>query len=85
MVNIKSTISFDEYMAIVNDVVNDCFPDGTYFPVNYEISLRTKLLFAFAPDYKLNDSDNNTLWENVTTKKQMIFLRLLDKTPSIHT
>ena len=45
MVNIKSTISFDEYMAIVNDVVNDCFPDGTYFPVNYEISLRTKLLF----------------------------------------
>lgn len=69
MVNIKSTISFDEYMAIVNDVVNDCFPDGTYFPISYELSLRTKLLFAFAPDYKLNDSDNNTLWESVTNKE----------------
>lgn len=69
MVNIKSTISFDEYMAIVNDVVNDCFPDGTYFPVNYELSLRTKLLFAFAPDYKLNDTDNNTLWESVASKE----------------
>ena len=81
MVNIKSTISFDEYMAIVNDVVNDCFPDGTYFPVNYEISLRTKLLFAFAPDYKLNDSDNNTLWENVTNKEANDIFEIIRQNP----
>lgn len=81
MVNIKSTISFDEYMAIVNDVVNDCFPDGTYFPVNYEISLRTKLLFAFAPDYKLNDSDNNTLWENVTNKESNDIFEIIRQNP----
>lgn len=81
MVNIKSTISFDEYMAIVNDVVNDCFPDGTYFSVNYEISLRTKLLFAFAPDYKLNDSDNNTLWENVTNKEANDIFEIIRQNP----
>ena len=81
MVNIKSTISFDEYMAIVNDVVNDCFPDGTYFPVHYEISLRTKLLFAFAPDYKLNDSDNNTLWENVTNKEANDIFEIIRQNP----
>ena len=81
MVNIKSTISFDEYNAIVNDVVNDCFPAGTYFPVHYEISLRTKLLFAFAPDYKLNDSDNNTLWENVTNKEANDIFEIIRQNP----
>lgn len=69
MVNIKSTISFDEYNAIVDKVVNDCFPDGTYSPANYELSLRIALLIAFAPEYKLDDSDNNTLWESVTNKE----------------
>ena len=68
MVNIKSTISFDEYNAIVDKVVNDCFPDGTYSPANYDLSLRTALLCAFAPDYDLsNCDDNNALWERVTT------------------
>ena len=66
MVNIKSTISFDEYNAIVDKVVNDCFPDGTYSPANYELSFRTALLLAFAPDYDLSDcDDNNALWERV--------------------
>ena len=68
MVNIKSTISFDEYNAIVDKVVNDCFPDGTYSPANYDLSLRTALLCAFAPDYDLsNCDDNNAIWERVTT------------------
>lgn len=69
MMDIKNTISFDEYSAIVNKVVNDCFPDGTYSPVNYELSLRTALILAFAPDYTLDDSDNNTLWKNVISKE----------------
>ena len=68
MVNIKTAISFDSYTAIVDKVVNDCFPDGTYSPANYELSLRTALLCAFAPDYDLsNCDDNNALWERVTT------------------
>lgn len=69
MMDIKNTISFDEYSAIVNKVVNDCFPDGTYSPTNYELSFKTALLIAFAPDYSLDDSDNNTLWESVTSKE----------------
>lgn len=68
MVEIKTAISFDEYTAIVDKVVNDCFPDGTYSPANYDLSLRTALLCAFAPDYDLsNCDDNNALWERVTT------------------
>lgn len=68
--NNKNKISFDEYKAIVNKVVDDCFLDDTYSPVNYELSLRTALLIAFAPDYKLSDcKDNNTLWERVTSEK----------------
>ena len=68
MVEIKTAISFDEYNAIIDKVVNDCFPDGTYSPANYELSLRTALLCAFAPDYDLSGcDDNNALWERVTT------------------
>ena len=66
MVEIKTAISFDEYNAIIDKVVNDCFPDGTYSPANYELSLRTALLCAFAPDYNLSGcDDNNALWERV--------------------
>lgn len=66
MVEIKTAISFDSYTAIINKVVNDCFPDGTYSPANYELSLRTALLCAFAPDYDLSGcDDNNALWERV--------------------
>ena len=66
MVNIKTAISFDSYTAIVDKVVNDCFPDGTYSPANYDLSLRTALLCAFAPDYDLSGcGDNNALWERV--------------------
>ena len=66
MVEIKTAISFDEYNAIVDKVVNDCFPDGTYSPANYDLSLRTALLCAFAPDYDLSGcDDNNALWERV--------------------
>lgn len=66
MVEIKTAISFDEYTAIIDKVTNDCFPDGTYSPANYELSFRTALLLAFAPDYDLSDcEDNNALWERV--------------------
>lgn len=70
MVEIKTAISFDEYTAIVDKVVNDCFPDGTYSPANYELSLRTALLCAFAPDYDLSGcDDNNALWERVISNE----------------
>ena len=70
MVEIKTAISFDEYTAIVDKVVNDCFPDGTYSPANYELSLRTALLCAFAPDYDLSGcDDNNALWERVMSNE----------------
>ena len=67
---IEKTISFDEYNAIIDKVTNDCFPDGVYTPANYEISFRTALLCAFAPDIDLSDcNDNNTLWERVMSNE----------------
>ena len=70
MVEIKTAISFDEYTAIIDKVVSDCFPDGTYSPANYELSLRTALLCAFAPDYNLSGcDDNNALWERVMSNE----------------
>ena len=70
MVEIKTAISFDEYNAIIDKVTNDCFPDGVYTPANYDLSLRTALLCAFAPDFDLSDcNDNNTLWERVTSNE----------------
>ena len=70
MVEIKTAISFDSYTAIVDKVVNDCFPDGTYSPANYDLSLRTALLCAFAPDYDLSGcDDNNALWERVMSNE----------------
>ena len=70
MVEIKTAISFDEYTAIIDKVVNDCFPDGTYSPANYDLSLRTALLCAFAPDYDLSGcDDNNALWERVMSNE----------------
>lgn len=70
MADIKTNISFDEYNAIIDKVVNDCFPDGTYSSANYELSLRTALLCAFAPDYDLSGcDDNNSLWERVMSNE----------------
>lgn len=70
MANIKTTISFDEFNAIVDKVANDCFPDGVYSPASYEISLRATLLCVFAPDFDLSDcKDNNALWEKVCNEE----------------
>lgn len=65
---IKNNISFDEYNAIINKVIEDCFVDGVYSPALYELSLRVSLISAFVPDYDLSDcKDNNALWEMLTT------------------
>ena len=81
MVEIKNAISFDEYNAIVGKVVNDCFLDDTYSPANYELSFRTALLLAFAPDYDLSGcADNNELWERVTNEEAEETLSFIRKT-----
>ena len=72
MVNIKSTISFDEFYTIIDNVVNSCFIDGEYFSSYYELTLRVALIKAFAPDYEIPTAtaDNyNDVWETVTNKE----------------
>ena len=86
MVEIKTAISFDEYNAIINKVVNDCFPDGTYSPANYDLSLRTALILAFAPDYDLSGcEDNNALWERVTSDEAYEIIDNIYKTRIAYT
>lgn len=72
MVNIKSTISFDEFYTIIDNVVNSCFIDGEYSSSYYELTLRVALIKAFAPDYEIPTAtaDNyNDVWEAVTSKE----------------
>ena len=72
MVNIKSTISFDEFYTIIDNVVNSCFIDGAYSSSYYELTLRVALIKAFAPDYEIPTAtaDNyNDVWETVTSKE----------------
>lgn len=65
---IKNNISFDEYNAIINKVIEDCFVDGVYSPALYELSLRVSLMSAFCPKYDLSDcKDNNALWDKLTS------------------
>ena len=65
---IKNNISFDEYEAIINKVIEDSFADGVYSPAAYILSLRVSLISAFASDYDLSGcKDNNELWEKVNT------------------
>lgn len=65
---IKNNISFDEYNAIINKVIEDCFVDGVYSPALYELSLRVSLMSAFCPEYDLSDcKDNNALWDKLTS------------------
>lgn len=65
---IKNNISFDEYNAIINKVIEDCFVDGVYSPALYELSLGVSLISAFVPDYDLSDcKDNNALWDKLTS------------------
>lgn len=72
MVNIKSTISFDEFYTIIDNVVNSCFIDGEYSSSYYELTLRVSLIKAFAPDYEIptaNADNYNDVWETVTSKE----------------
>ena len=72
MVNIKSTISFDEFYTIIDNVVNSCFIDGEYFSSYYELTLRVALIKAFAPDYEIptaTEDNYNDVWETVTSKE----------------
>ncbi len=70
-IKIKENISFGEFNAVVNKVTKDCFTDeGLYDPNTYELSLRTSLLLAFAPDFDLKGcNDNNSLWGKVTSEQ----------------
>lgn len=64
---IKTRISFDEYSAVVDKVVNDTFTDNVYDPAYYDLSLRTALLNAYAREYNVDNTDNNTLYDSIYT------------------
>lgn len=69
MTEIKSRISFNELNAVVKKVINETFVNDTYSPTYYDLSLRTALISAYAPEFKLNDNDDNSLYESVYTEE----------------
>ncbi len=78
---IKNIISFDEFNAVVTKVTNDCFVDNAYSPAYFDISLRTALISAFAPDFELNDEDNNTLYASVYTDEACVIIDEIKEKP----
>ncbi len=83
MANIKTTISFDEYMTIVNNVSSGCFPNDTYSPAYYELMLRYFLIKIFSPNYDLPDlsADNyNEIWENVMSREANDIIEAIKQT-----
>lgn len=69
MVKIKNRISFDEFYSVVNKVVGDCFTDGTYSPAYYELSFRVAMLNAYCPEFEIDMTDNNTIYECVESEE----------------
>lgn len=69
MVEIKKRISFDEFYSVVKKVVDDCFTDGTYSPAYYELSFRVAMLNAYCPEFEIDMTDNNTIYECVESEE----------------
>lgn len=63
MVNIRNTISFGTYKAVIDKVIGDTFMDGVYTPENEDVSIRVAMLSAFAPDFVLDEDDSDKMWE----------------------
>ena len=63
MVEIKNTISFGTYKAVIDKVIGDTFMDGVYTPENEDVSIRVAMLSAFAPDFALDEDDSDKMWE----------------------
>lgn len=63
MVEIKNTISFGTYKAVIDKVIGDTFMDGVYTPENEDVSIRVAMLSAFAPDFVLDEDDSDKMWE----------------------
>ena len=63
MVDVRNTISFGTYKAIIDKVISDTFMDGVYTPENEDVSIRVAMLSAFAPDFALDEDDSDKMWE----------------------
>lgn len=75
-------INFDTFSAIVNMVVENTFQNNVYNAELYDISLRTALLKAFAPDYEIaDDLDNNALFERVYSDEAQEIITNIFNTP----
>ena len=63
MVDVRNTISFGTYKAVIDKVIGDTFMDGVYTPENEDVSIRVAMLSAFAPDFVLDEDDSDKMWE----------------------
>lgn len=68
--NIKEMITFTEFNAIVDNVVNKVFAGDTYNPAYYDIALRDGVLQAYAPDYRIDRTgDIDTYYNSLYTEE----------------
>lgn len=80
--NIRTTISFSIYKAVIDSVMQNVFDDEVFHAENVAISKRVAVLQAFAPDFVIpNDenTDNDAIAEAVYSEEaETILERLAD-------
>ena len=78
MVEIKTTISFSTYKAVIDNILENIFEDELFHAEKVGISKRLAIMQAFAPDFNIPD-DTDELWNALYSEDaDNIFERIAD-------
>ena len=74
---IRTTISFSTYKAVIDSVMQNVFDDEVFHAENVAISKRVAVLQAFAPDFVIDDTDNDAISGSVYSEEAEAILERL--------
>lgn len=78
MVEIKTTIQFSTYKAVIDNIFENIFEDELFHAEKVGVSKRLAIMQAFAPDFAISD-DTDELWDALYSEEaNNIFERLAD-------
>ena len=78
MVDIRTTISFSTYKAVIDNILENIFEDELFHAEKVGISKRLAIMQAFAPDFNIPD-DTDELWNALYSEEaDDIFEKIAD-------
>ena len=78
MIEIKTTISFSTYKAVIDNILENIFEDELFHAEKVGISKRLAIMQAFAPDFNIPD-DTDELWNALYSEEaDAIFEEIAD-------